>query len=70
MKETEREDRRPQAEGDRDGGKEMQETACFLKVFVHSRRLGVVFDSFDSFPGTPPANSRRTMQFFRRPHGL
>jgi hypothetical protein len=48
VKETEREDRRPQAEGDRDGGKEMQETACFLKVFVHSRRLGVVFDSFDS----------------------
>ncbi len=37
-----------------------------VKVYMTSRNLSTT----TSWPGTPPASSRRTKQFWSRPHGL
>jgi hypothetical protein len=56
-------------------GQNARETARFfavfcyfvlLKVYVTSRNLSTTTPG----PGTPPTSSRRTKQFWSRPHGL
>jgi hypothetical protein len=56
-------------------GENVCETARFFAVFGYFVLLKVYMFSWNLSattpgPGTPPASSRRTKQFWSRPHGL
>jgi hypothetical protein len=57
-------------------GENVRETAHFFAVFWRFRTAVKVYMTSWNFstttpgPGTPPASSRRTKQFWSRPHGL
>jgi hypothetical protein len=56
-------------------GENVRETGRFFAVFGYFVLLKVYMTSCDLStttpgPGTPPASSRRTKQYWSRPHGL